>query len=205
MHGVVTRRIRHTLPVHPRPPRLTHRDPAARLAEAKALYRALQELAREAMELSEAAARDPAHFRKHPYRGFRDKLSEFQAIASLLRSRLEEAADSWARGPIGEPGEVAQALAAFDRLELLMLSLFVRTSRRYFTFLSLDPTVPFGAVEWLRRDLPPLRDALEKLRTPAVAAQVDPGLEAELTTAIMILEDLIQRLPDLPDFDAAGR
>ncbi|QJE71858.1 hypothetical protein HHL28_00890 [Aerophototrophica crusticola] len=189
--------------MHARPHRTAYRDPAARQAEAKALYRALQDLAREAMELSQAAARDPAHFRKHPYRGFREKLSEFQAIAALLRGRLEEAAGTWQSGP-ADPERAEKARAAFDRLELLMLSLFVRTSRRYFTFLSLDPTVPVGAVEWLRRDLPSLLDALEKLRAPAVAERVDPGLEAELTTAILILNDLIGRLPDLPDFGAGA-
>ncbi|MFM2042139.1 MAG: hypothetical protein RLY86_715 [Pseudomonadota bacterium] len=153
------------------------------------------------MELAQTAGAGPPHFRVHPYRAFREKLGDFQALSSLLRSRMEEAAQDWTDD--GRAGDRAvQAQAEFDRLDALMLSLYVRTSRRYFTFLSFDKTIPLGALEWLRRDLPPLKAALEELSSPRLGRMLDPGLEAELTTAIMILSDLIARLPALPEFGA---
>lgn len=173
---------------------------AAREAEAKALAQALREHARDAMLLAETASKDPAHFRTHPYRDFRTKLMDFQSISSLLRRRLQDMAADWSANAAAID-KAQRAQAEFDRLDLIMLSLFVRTSRRYFTYLSINPAVPLGAVEWLRKDLPGLLETLEELRGPALAQRADPTLDAELTTAILILNDLIGRLPELPTFD----
>jgi len=177
-------------------------DRASRQAEAKALYTALREQAQDALVLAEQVRnRGDAHYRSHPYRDFQEKLSAFQALSALLRDRMAEVGTAWYARDAEEIARAARAQEEFDRLDLLMLSLYVRTSRRYFTLLSFaDGVIPVGAVTWLRRDLPALAGTLERLRTHVQAGRLDPALEAELTTALLILNDLIGRLPDLPDF-----
>ncbi|HYE52429.1 MAG TPA: hypothetical protein VEB20_22725 [Azospirillaceae bacterium] len=179
------------------------RDRTSRQTEAKALFAALRDHAVEAMLLAEKARTDPARFRDHAYYGFREKLTDFQALASLLERRIDETAKDWRLRQEGSAAKAEEARQQFDRLDLMMLSLFVRTSRRYFTLLAISDTRALGAAERLSRDLQALHEALRRLREPAMRGRADPTLEAELTTAILILNDLIGRQTPLTDFDAA--
>ena len=88
----------------------------------------------------------------------------------------------------------------FERLDMLMLSVLVRASMRFFFVLSANPILPLGAREIFVSELRSLHDAHTKLNHPNYAGKLNPELEKELETASLILEEIIDKAPGLLQF-----
>lgn len=162
----------------------------------------LRNQAQEAAMLADQVNRTPAHPWNHPYRRFRDKLTDFEALASLLRQRLEEASTSWAFSDDGI-ARADELREQFENLDLLMLSLFARTTADFVSLLARESMLPLGSAEKLHYDLTALQASLERLKDPRLQGRADPTLETDLTVAAGTLADIIGRLPRLPDFTHA--
>lgn len=162
----------------------------------------LKDQAQEAAVLADQVNRTPAHPWNHPYRRFRDKLTDFEALASLLRQRLEEASTSWAFSDDGL-ARADELREQFENLDLLMLSLFARTTADFVSLLARESMLPLGSAEKLHYDLTALQASLERLKDPRLQGRADPALATDLTVAAGTLADIIGRLPRLPDFTHA--
>ena len=153
-------------------------------AEVKELLSALERQCREAMVLAKTAEADATKHSFGAYRAFRDKVGEFQALVILIEGRLRTVAGS--------------------RVDALMLSVLVRASMRFFFVLSANPILPMGAREIFVTELRSLHDAHEKLRRPNYAGKIVAGLENDLDTASLILEEIIDKAPGLLNFTGKG-
>jgi hypothetical protein len=174
-------------------------DSSARHQEAREILNALNQQAQEAAELAEAARHQPAHPFNHPYRRFREKLTDFEGLASLLQQRVSEARDSWSRrdDALVRWGELREQ---FERLDLLMLGLFARTTIQFVESLAEADELPMGSAEGLGYDLVALRTNLARLQSPDLAGRADPALAASLAKAESSLQQIIARVPPMLDF-----
>lgn len=154
------------------------------------LLGALERQVREAVKLAATAEKEASKHSFAAYRGFRDKVGEFQALVILIESRLKNIADDRSEDLRQE----------FERLDTFMLSVLVRSSMRFFFVLSANPILPLGAREVFMSELRSLHDANEKLRRPNYAGMLSPDLERDLETASLILEEIIEKAPALLQF-----
>ncbi len=158
--------------------------------EVKGLLGALERQCREAIGLASTAEKEASKHSFAAYRGFRDKVGEFQALVILIEGRLRNLAE-------GRADDLRQE---FERLDILMLTTLVRASMRFFFVLSANPILPLGAREVFVSELRSLHDAHEKLRRPDYAERLSRDLENELEMASQILEEIIDKAPSLIHF-----
>jgi len=159
-------------------------------AEVKELLGALERQARQAIKLASVAEHEASRHSFGSYRLFRDKVGEFQALVILIEGRLKNLAEHRSEDLRQE----------FERLDMLMLSVLVRASMRFFFVLSANPILPLGAREIFVSELRSLHDAHTKLNHPNYAGKLSPDLEKELETASLILEEIIDKAPGLLQF-----
>jgi hypothetical protein len=174
------------------------------IREANDLLAILRQQAQDATALAEAAQGEPAHPLIHPYRQFRDKLMDFEALASLLKQRLT-AAGTWHRGARAElRAKAAELGEQFLLLDALMVTLFVRTTARFAARLAATPELPLGAAEKLEQDITALQVAAGRLQDGELSRRTDPQLARELEQALGDLGPLLDKAPKLPDFGTAA-
>lgn len=177
---------------------------SARHQEARQILDALNEQAQEAVVLAEAAGREKAHPFNHPYRRFREKLTDFEGLASLLQQRLRESSESWSR-PDEAPTRSAELRQQFDALDQLMLTLFARTTVQFVRSLAEEHELPLGSAEGLAYDLIALRTNLTRLRSADPNGRGDTALATDLADAEAILQKIIARIPPMLDFGTEKR
>jgi len=159
-------------------------------AEVKELLSALERQCREAAALAKQAEHEATRHSFGAYRGFRDKVGEFQALVILIEQRLRNLADA----------RSDDLRDQFERLDTVMLALLVRASMRFFFVLSANPALPMGAREIFVAELRSLHDAHERLMRPNYAGKLSSDLERDLETASLILEEIIDKAPSLLSF-----
>ena len=152
-------------------------------AEVKELLGALERQCREAMVLAKTAEIEAGKHSFGAYRSFRDKVGEFQALVILIEGRLKNVQGT----------RIDDLRQEFEQLDMLMLSVLVRASMRFFFVLSANPILPLGAREVFVTELRSLHDAHEKLMRPAYAEKIAGHLEKDLETASLILEEIIEK------------
>jgi hypothetical protein len=177
---------------------------SARHQEARQILDALNEQAQEAVILAEAAGQERAHPFNHPYRRFREKLTDFEGLASLLQQRLRESSDSWSR-PDEAPTRSAELRVQFEALDHLMLNLFARTTVLFVRSLAEEYELPLGSAEGLSYDLMALRANLARLRRPDMQGRSDASLASDLAEAETTLQQIIARIPPMLDFGGEKR
>lgn len=177
---------------------------SARHHEARQILDALNEQAQEAVVLADAAGREKAHPFNHPYRRFREKLTDFEGLASLLQQRLRESSESWSR-PDEAPARSAELRVQFDALDHLMLTLFARTTVQFVRSLAEEHELPLGSAEGLAYDLTALRTNLARLRGADMKGRTDAALTTDLAEAETILQQIIARIPPMLDFGKEKR
>lgn len=160
--------------------------------EVKELLSALERQCREASKLAKLAEHEASKHSFGAYRGFRDKVGEFQALVILIEQRMRNLIDP----------KSDDLRDQFERLDTVMLALLVRASMRFFFVLSANPILPMGAREIFVSELRSLHDAHEKLRRPSYAGKLGAQLETDLETASLILEEIIDKAPSLLNFRA---
>ncbi|HEV7372617.1 hypothetical protein [Arenibaculum sp.] len=156
--------------------------------EVVAMLGALEAHAHQAVELTQAALRDPRPGNLAFWRAFRAKIDDFRALVSLINLRLP-----------GLEGARADALGQeFRRLDAAMLTLYVRTAGVHFRAMLDRAVLPLVAHDVLRPELALLDEALARL---AGGEEASPRLAASATAARADLEEVLRRVPALPDFD----
>lgn len=161
-------------------------------AEIKSLLEALERQAREAIALAKTAEAEASKHSFVAYRAWRDKVGEFQALVILIEGRLKNCVEH----------RTDDLRAEFERLDILMLSVLVRASMRFFFVLSANPILPLGAREMFVSELRSLHDAHEKLRRPGYVEKLNEDLSKDLDTASLILEEIIDKAPGMLNFSA---
>lgn len=126
-----------------------------------------------------------------PYRLFRRKIEEHQALASVIRARTSGSRD---KDGIGD---------GMVREERLRYELLVRASLRFFYALSATPMLPMGARETFIDELESLVEVRNRLESPEHKGQLSAGVIDDLDTARMILEEIAEKAPQLLDFSMA--
>jgi hypothetical protein len=177
---------------------------SARHQEARQILDALNEQAQEAVVLAEAAGQEKAHPFNHPYRRFREKLTDFEGLASLLQQRLRESSQSWSR-PDEAPARSKELRIQFDALDHLMLILFARTTVQFVRSLAEEYELPLGSAEGLSYDLTALRANLARLRGSDMKGRSDASLATDLAEAETTLQEIIARIPPMLDFGKEKR
>lgn len=154
------------------------------------LLDALERQGADAARLGKAAERAAAEGRFEAYSQFRDKIGEFRALCILVEGRLRHlgGADG---GPLRN---------RYINIDTQLLALLVHCSMRLFFILSAKTVLPLGAREIFVTELRSLYEASEKLRTPAYADHLSDEVRAELETAEMILEEIIDKAPSMLQF-----
>lgn len=159
--------------------------------DAKVLLAAMDSQATEAVGLAAEAQTQAVRCAVVPYLRFRKKIEEFRSVVSLLEDRLGSM----------EP-ERAQALRTnFERLDMLVLMLTIRTARTVFRTLLSSGGLPLCARDILVPDVMNLRDAGQRLTRPPYAEMLSARVAGELEDAVAALREIFTRVPELPDFD----
>lgn len=145
-------------------------------------------------EQAKARARDArAGVERHtfaPYHAYRAAIAEYEALVSVIESRLEGTA-------AGLVGKTRERLAESRRR---MLTLTIKAAFDIFFALSAFSSLPIGVREVFAQELRHLNDAKTELRSPTHAGKLAADLEQDLDTAEMILNEVIAKAPSLVDF-----
>lgn len=155
--------------------------------EVAAMLGALEAHARQAVALTQAALGGLRSGDLAFWRTFRTKVDDFRALVSLTGLRLQGIEDDRA-------GALRQE---FRRLDAAMLALYVRTAGAQFRAMLDRPVLPLVAHDVLRPELALLEEALERL---AAGEETEPALAAAAAAARADLEEILRRVPALPDF-----
>ncbi len=156
-----------------------------------ALLQALERIRKEAESLAREAQHAIERHSFDPYRLFRSKVEEHEALASVLRARQLGRA---------EEARLTETLLREERLRHEML---VAASLRFFYALSATPILPVGARETFIGELESLVVMRERLSAPEYEGQLSDGIIDDLDTARMILEEIAEKAPQLLDFSRA--
>jgi hypothetical protein len=157
----------------------------------RGLMKALERIRREAERMAFEAQLAIERHSFDPYRLFRSKIEEHEALASVIRARLAGARDD---DGIGD---------GLTRDERLRYELLVRASLRFFYALSATPMLPIGARETFIGELESLGAMRERLSAPEDRGLLSEGVIDDLDPARMILEEIAEKAPQLLDFDKA--
>ena len=154
------------------------------------LVQALARIRAEAEQEAQAAQLAIERHSFDPYRMFRSKIEEHEALVSVIRGRLT-----------GHKSEepMVEAVAHEERLRYELL---VRSSLRFFYALSASPFLPIGARETFIGELQSLTTARERLTSPEHAPFLSEGVIDDLDTSRLILEEIAEKAPQLLDFAA---
>lgn len=155
------------------------------------LLRALQRIRGEAESLAHEAQVAIERHSFDPYRLFRAKVEEHEALASVIRAR--------------EPGRADRSVVEGMLLqeERLRNEMLVHASLRFFYALSATPILPIGARETFIGELESLTVMRERLGAPEHKDKLSDGIIDDLDTARMILEEIAEKAPQLLDFSRA--
>ncbi len=152
------------------------------------LIKALARIRGEASGLARVAQSAIERRLFNPYRMFRSKIEEHEALVSVVKSRLNGRKDRHGFG------------AAVTTEERLRLELLVQASLRFFYALSASTILPIGARETFIGELQSLSAIRERLNAPEHAGTLPDGLLDDLETAQLILEEIAEKAPQLADF-----
>lgn len=155
------------------------------------LLQALQRIRGEAESLAHEAQLAIERHSFDPYRLFRSKVEEHEALASIIRAR--------------NPGRSDKPMvdAAVLQEERLRNEMLVRASLRFFYALSATPILPIGARETFIGELESLTVMRDRLGAPEHKDKLSDGIIDDLDTARMILEEIAEKAPQLLDFSRA--
>lgn len=161
--------------------------------EVKELLASIDELARQAIESGERAQREMSADRFSTYLDFRRKVEELRAVTALTEERLSGLDDAMVR----------DLKVEFERLDLVMSGLVVRTMKNYFGAIREDQVLPIGARELFEPELGVLEEMRAKLTRPQYESQLPANAISDIDDAMALVRKLTARAPSLPDFSDA--
>lgn len=159
----------------------------------QAMLGAIERQATDLLALAGQAQRDMDGNRFSSFLTFRKKVEEVRALLILTEERLKAAHDP----------KLVDLHAEFERMDLLLTSLFANSTRDYFANIREDQALPIGARELFEPELRILEETRAKLSRPPYADRVAPGLLTELEETAGLIRKTLDRAPSLPDFSDA--
>jgi hypothetical protein len=161
--------------------------------EVKELLASIDERARDAIAAGERAQREMAADRFSTYLDFRKKVEELRAVTALTEERLSGLEDATLR----------DLKVEFERLDLVMSGMIVRTMKNYFGSIREDQVLPLGARELFEPELSVLEELRAKLTRPQYEGQTPGSSVSDIEDTMAIIKKLVARAPSLPDFSDA--
>ena len=150
-------------------------------------------LERQATEILSFAGKTGDDNRGELYRTkeqFRERVSIFESLLLTAEAKLDS---------IGRDKR-DRLRRQIDQLALFVLSKSVHANIEYCRLVQADEAMPLWARDMFRRDVNVLEDARERLTQPKYADRVRQEDLDNIETMIRILEDLIEKAPDMPEF-----
>lgn len=158
--------------------------------EVKELLASIELQARQAIEAGERALREMSLDRFSTYLDFRRKVEELRAVTALTEERLSGLDESTVR----------DLKVEFERLDLAMSGLVIRTMKNYFASIRDDQVLPIGARELFEPELGVLEELRAKLTRPQFDGQRPESAVDDIDATIALVKTLTARAPSLPDF-----
>jgi hypothetical protein len=174
--------------------RWQHKQRTPVAASVEELLTALARLRAEAVALADEAYVAIQNHSFAPYAAFRTKLDEHAALITVIRSRLSHAWEI--------PGSDTLRIATMvDDEEIAITVLTVQASLKFCFALSANTRLPLGARETFISEIDALqqiRGALERMPPE----KLPPNILDDVDTALMILQEVIDKSPHLADLDS---
>ena len=121
------------------------------------------------------------------------QVEELRAVTALTEERLA-----------GQDDTVARDLKIeFERLDLVMSGLVIRTMKNYFSSVREDQVLPLGARELFEPELGVLEELRAKMTRPHYEGQTPLNAVADIDETMALVKKLTARAPSLPDFSDA--
>lgn len=158
--------------------------------EVKELLASIEQQARKAIEAGERALREMSLDRFSTYLDFRRKVEELRAVTALTEERLSGL----------DEATVRDLKVEFERLDLVMSSLVIRTMKNYFASIRDDQVLPIGARELFEPELGVLEEMRAKLTRPQFDGQRPENALDDIDAAVALVKKLTARASSLPDF-----
>lgn len=158
--------------------------------EIKELVSSVEQLARDAIHYGERAQEEMSSDRFATYLDFRRKVEELRAMTALTEERMAGLDDVTVR----------DLKIEFERMDLVLSGLVIRTMKNYFTAIREDQVLPMGARELFFPELGVLDELRTKLTRPQYADQVPPTVLSDIEETEGLVRKLTDRAPSLPDF-----
>ncbi len=154
------------------------------------LLAALERQVADADNLAAMALNGVRQERFAAYLGFRRQVDEMLSLASLLEGQLQRVQEERTAALRGE----------FDRLDLALTMMLVRTARDFFAELNRRNVLPLGAREIFLPDVGSLGAAREKVARLSAVHDAAQAIGQVLDAAEAELDRVLTRAPALPDF-----
>lgn len=161
--------------------------------EIKELLASVEELARDAVSRGEQALREMSSDRFSTYLDFRRKVEELRAVTALTEERLSGL----------EEETMNELKAEFERMDIVLSSLVIKTMRNYFGSIRDDQVLPLGAADLFTPELGVLEELRTRLTRPNFAHRVPGRVILDIDQTAALVRKITARAPSLPDFSDA--
>lgn len=152
---------------------------------------ALEQNVQKLAKLSRKVEEEASAYDVSSYDTFREELQNFRSLGTLIEGRLQELAGEKKAEELGEQ---------FQKMNLLMLTLYIKTSLKTFFVYSAKAVLSLGSKERFISDLRFLKEAEEKLSNPPYVGRLSDDAMMELEMAQAVLEEIVAKAPGLLDF-----
>ncbi|MGF7177128.1 hypothetical protein [Azospirillum doebereinerae] len=154
------------------------------------LLSAVEQQAAKALRLAERAQRDIGRGRFASFLDFRKQVEEVRALLTLTEGRVKDVEDS----------KQSDLRAEFERMDLFLMGVMAKTTRRCFAVLRDDQALPIGARELFEPELRVIEQTRDRLNRPHYEGRVPPEVLEDLAATAELIRRIIARAPSLPDF-----
>lgn len=161
----------------------------------KEVVEMLTAMERKAKEVLKMATTAEAEATKHSYSMYDEfvrKATDFDTLAILVEQRISNM-------EIGG-GSQSELEEQYDALKMLVAHGLIKASMKFFFVLSTSTSLPLGARNLFSSELRRLYTLKKELALPKYQGKLDKQKLADLDTAEMILQEIIDKAPSLLNF-----
>ena len=144
--------------------------------------------------LAEIPKRNPEEINFDDYRQFRDMMAECLTFLIVIERRISDA---------DEPKRT-ELLDKFDELTVGIWSTLLDGSLGFLKVIAQKENLPIGTKHVFVQELKTLHDAEQVLKQDRFSGRVTDGVNTRRTTAEKILNQIIERAPQLLDLSRTG-
>jgi hypothetical protein len=159
--------------------------------EVEQLLGALESSASSVIKTAGAASADARRDKFQAYQEFKQRCDDFDTLSILIEHRLKNM----------KGGKERDLEEKFDELTLFLLSATLTASLHFLRILSERDALPLGSRDVFMRELRNLHRAQEKIRDPRFEGRISDRTGGDIKVAEEILAAIIERAPEILDFD----